>query len=146
MKNKKKILIINGPNLNLTGIREKAQYGTETIEQINKKIIEFANQKKISVEFFQSNHEGGIIDKLEESTPNIDGVVINPGAFTHYSLAIRDAIAGSGLPTIEVHISNIYNREKFRQKSVIAPVCKGQITGFGGNVYLLAIEAMISYF
>ncbi|MBP0979845.1 MAG: type II 3-dehydroquinate dehydratase [Oscillospiraceae bacterium] len=139
----KKILIINGPNLNQTGYREPNQYGVTTIDQINKNIIEFSRQKNICVEIFQSNCEGKIIDKIESTAKEIDGLIINPGAYTHYSFAIRDAIVASRVSTIEVHLSNIYNREEFRQKSVIAPVCKGQITGFGEKSYLLAIYALI---
>ena len=139
----KKILIINGPNLSRVGYREPEYYGSISIDQINKNIIDFAKKRNICVEIFQSNSEGEIIDKIEQSYKNIAGLIINPGAYTHYSFAIRDAIVASNLLTIEVHLSNIYNREEFRQKSVIAPVCKGQITGFGEKSYLLALDALI---
>lgn len=139
----KKILIIHGPNINKVGSREVIYYGEKTIQQVNSEIIKFSNEHRVHIEIFQSNSEGEIIDKIQKSINNVDGIVINPGAYTHYSYAIRDAIEDSNLPTIEVHMSNIYNREKFRRKSVIAPMCKGQISGFGINSYLLAIKALI---
>ena len=138
----KKILVIHGPNLNLLGEREPGIYGNENIESLNAEIIRRANMKNMECEVFQSNHEGEIIDRLHDARKNFDGVIINAGAYTHYSYAIRDAIAGIKIPVIEVHISNINSREEFRSKSVIAPVCRGSICGFGFLSYYLAVEAM----
>ncbi len=135
----KKVLVINGPNLNLLGTREKNIYGTQTLESIAKKVMEEAEKLSLFVDFVQSNHEGEIIDKIQEAKGEFDIIVINPGAFTHYSVAIRDAIKSVEIPTIEIHISNIYAREDFRSISVIAPVCVGQICGFGVNSYIAAI-------
>ena len=137
-----RVLIIHGPNLNLTGKREPEIYGKSTLDDINKMIQDWADKNKVGVEVFQSNHEGEIIDKIHSAVGNADFIVINPGAFTHYSLAIRDAISSVEIPTIEVHLSNIYARESFRFKSVISPVCKGQISGFGPKSYLLALESL----
>lgn len=137
----KRILIINGPNLNLLGVREKSVYGNETLESIGVSLIEEAKSLNIQIELLQSNHEGDIIDKIHDSRGKIDALIINPGAFTHYSIAIRDAIKAVEIPAIEVHISNIYAREEFRSKSVIAPVCTGQISGLGANSYSLALKA-----
>lgn len=142
-----KILIINGPNLNLTGERDAGHYGTETLEVINARISERAAELGVSVEFFQSNCEGEIIDRLHAARKNanggIDAVVINAGAYTHYSYAIRDAISAVKLPTVEVHMSNIHAREAFRHESVLAPVCVGQICGFGWYSYLLGVSAAV---
>lgn len=138
----KKILLIQGPNLNLTGEREKGIYGSDTYESISKEILDFAKSKDIDCEIYQSNHEGAIIDKLHEARLTCNGVIINAGAYTHYSYAIRDAITAIKIPCVEVHMSNIYAREEFRSKSVIAPVCAGHIAGFGKLGYLLAIEAL----
>ncbi|AUG57677.1 MAG TPA: type II 3-dehydroquinate dehydratase [Ruminiclostridium sp.] len=137
----KKILLINGPNLNLLGTREKDIYGTETLEDIARKANAEALKHNMDLTFIQTNHEGEIIDKIHEAKGNIDVIIINPGAYTHYSIAIRDAIKAVEIPTIEIHLSNIYNREEFRKESVIAPVCVGQISGFGSNSYILAINA-----
>ncbi|NIM18656.1 MAG: type II 3-dehydroquinate dehydratase [Candidatus Latescibacteria bacterium] len=141
-----KILVIHGPNLNLLGKREPDIYGSDSLEQINGLIQEHASVKDISIDFYQSNHEGDIIDRIHraasEGPERCDALVINPGAFTHYSIAIRDAIQGTGLPAIEVHLSNLDAREPFRQTSVIAPVCRGRITGLGYRGYLLAIDAL----
>ena len=141
----KKYLIIHGPNLKMLGNRELNYYGTKTLEEINSEIQRQCEKYTIECEFFQSNHEGNIIDKIEISTNLITGIIINPGAFSHYSLAIRDAIQASCKPTIEVHMSNIYNREEFRKQSVIAPVCIGQITGFKEYSYFLAVTALNEY-
>ena len=142
-----KILIINGPNLNLTGERDKGHYGNESLAEINDRIEKESERLGASVEFFQSNHEGEIIDKLHASRKavngGIDAVVINAGAYTHYSYAIRDAIAAIKLPTVEVHMSNIHAREAFRHESVLAPVCIGQICGFGAYSYILGLNAAI---
>lgn len=137
-----KILVIHGPNLNLLGEREPGVYGTDSFDSINKEIIEEANKLGFDCEIYQSNHEGEIIDKLHFARKIFCGVVINAGAYTHYSYAIRDAIAAIKIPCIEVHLSNVDSREEFRSKSVIGSVCKGQISGFGKNSYLLGINAM----
>ncbi|MCL4499095.1 MAG: type II 3-dehydroquinate dehydratase [Actinobacteria bacterium] len=142
----KRVLVIHGPNLNLLGEREATIYGTETLETIDGKIKEAASQHQLEVETFQSNHEGAIVDKLQESRGAFDAVIINPAALSHYSIAIRDAIAATDLPVVEVHLSNIYRREKFRKTSVIAPVVVGQITGFGSDVYILALQAVVQLF
>jgi len=137
-----KILVIHGANLNLLGKREPEIYGNMTLEQINQTLIkEFPN---VEFEFFQSNHEGEIVDKLNSIVDSdFNGVVINPGAFTHYSYAIRDAVLALKIPVVEVHLSNIYAREEFRRHSVIAPVCKGHIAGFGHLSYILGVESIV---
>lgn len=132
-----KILIVNGPNLNLLGKRDKNNYGSFTLKELNDKIEKW--YKNISFDFYQSNIEGKIIDKLQ-TYKNYDGIVINSGAFTHYSIAIRDCLEVIDIPVIEVHLSNVYNREKFREKSVISPVCDGKISGLKSDSYLLAID------
>lgn len=138
-----KVMVINGPNMNLLGKREPAIYGTETLQDLEKYIAREAEELNVEVEFFQSNHEGEIIDVIHKAMDEkIDGIIINAGAFTHYSYAIRDAIKGTGIKTIEVHMSNIHTREEFRTKSVIAPVCIGQITGFGFNSYIAALHLL----
>ena len=138
----KKICLIHGPNINFTGIREKGVYGTLTYDQINEKNREKADELGLEVEIFQSNHEGAIIDKIQECYGKADGIVINPGAYTHYSYAIRDALASVDMPVIEIHMSNIHKREQFRHTSVTVPVCVGQLCGFGWHGYLLALEAI----
>lgn len=138
-----KVLIINGPNLNLLGKRETGIYGMLTLDEINRMVGDEAGRLGLHVEFFQSNHEGEIIDKVHSAIGGFDCIVINPGAYTHYSIAIRDAVAAVKIPTIEVHLSNIHSREEFRHKSVIAPVCVGQIAGFGPVSYVLAVRAAV---
>lgn len=138
----KKILVIHGPNLNLLGEREPGVYGNTSIETLNNNIIERATEQGLECEIFQSNHEGAIIDKLHSARLQFDGVIINAGAYTHYSYAIRDAISAIKIPCIEVHISNVFARDEFRSKSVIAPVCKGSISGLGLNSYYLAVTAL----
>ena len=137
-----KILIINGPNLNMLGIREPGIYGVETLETLCEKIKNKADELNSEVDFFQSNTEGEIINAIHSTLGKYDGAVINPGAFTHYSYAIRDAIASVNIPFIEVHISNVHKREEFRHRSVTAPVCVGQICGLGTNGYLYALEEL----
>lgn len=129
----------------MLGIREPGIYGGESLESINKNIENEAKSLNIETEFKQSNCEGEIIDLIHNSLGNFDGIIINPGAYTHYSIAIRDAIKSVGLPSVEVHLSNIHAREEFRAKSVIAPVCIGQISGFGGYSYILGLKAMANY-
>ena len=138
----KKILVIHGPNLNLLGEREPEIYGNSSIEMLNRNIVDRAKEQGLQCEIFQSNHEGAIIDKLHSARTNFGGIVINAGAYTHYSYAIRDAIEAIKIPCIEVHISNVFARDDFRSKSVIAPVCKGSISGFGFASYYLAIQAL----
>ena len=138
----KKILVLHGPNINLTGIREPDTYGRMTLEDINQYILGRAHQLGLECDIFQSNHEGALIDKIHEALNGYDGIVINAGAYTHYSYAIRDAISSIKKPCVEVHMSNIHAREPFRHESVIAPVCVGQICGFGWRSYLLGVEAV----
>ena len=138
----KKILVINGPNLNLLGEREPAVYGNNSLEKINAKISDSAKSLGFETDFFQSNSEGALIDRLHEARLDCAGVILNAGAYTHYSYAIRDAISAVKIPVIEVHLSNVDSREEFRKTSVIAPVCKGSISGFGEYSYLLALNAL----
>lgn len=137
------ILLINGPNLNMLGTREVGVYGVETLESINKKCLALAKELGVNLDTHQSNSEGEIIDLIHASINTSEGIVMNPGAYTHYSYAIRDAVASVKVPCIEVHMSNVYGREEFRHKSVIAPVAVGQIAGFGANSYLLGIRAVV---
>ncbi|HEY9061232.1 MAG TPA: type II 3-dehydroquinate dehydratase [Pseudobacteroides sp.] len=137
----KKVLILNGPNLNMLGIREKSVYGSETLQDIAQKVSEESQVLGLDFDFMQSNHEGEIIDRIHDARGKYDVIIINPGAYTHYSYAIRDAIKAVELPAIEIHLSNIHGREEFRSKSVIAPVCIGQICGFGSKSYILAMHA-----
>jgi len=140
----KKILIINGPNLNLLGKREPEIYGKLSLVDIENEIKKLADKLKVEVSFFQSNHEGEIVDAIGNAKDNFDGIIINPAAYTHTSVAIRDAIAAVNLPAIEVHISNVYSRENFRHNSFIAPVCIGQIAGLGIDGYLFALKKLSS--
>ena len=138
-----KILVLHGPNLNMLGTREPEIYGKTTLEQINDKLRGLAANLESEVEAFQSNSEGELIDIIQKKGAASDGLIVNLGAYTHYSIALRDAIAGLAKATIEVHISNIYAREPFRHVSVTAPVCRGMITGLGWRGYLLALEALV---
>lgn len=141
----KSILVINGPNLNMLGVREPGIYGEESLQEVERKLTELAEKLGLNVEFFQSNHEGELMDRIHAAYGKADGIVINPGAFTHYSYAIRDAISAVSIPTVEVHLSNIYSRESFRHHSVTAPVTIGQISGFGLNSYELGLLAIHNY-
>lgn len=138
-----KILVLHGPNLNLLGVREPDIYGRVGMDEIDKELAVRAKDLGVELRCLQSNHEGVLIDAIHEAMAWADGILINPGAFTHTSLALRDAIASIGIPTVEVHLSNIYAREDFRRRSVIAGVCVGQISGFGANSYYLGLAAMI---
>jgi 3-dehydroquinate dehydratase-2 len=139
----KKILVIHGPNLDLLGQREPAIYGQVTLAKINSALKKIAHNRKVALTIRQSNHEGRIIDFITKGKNTYAGLLINPAAYTHTSVAIRDAIAASNIPTIEVHLSNIYSREEFRQKSLISPVAKAVILGFGPKSYTLGLEALI---
>jgi 3-dehydroquinate dehydratase-2 len=138
-----KVLYLNGPNLNLLGQREPDVYGHETLADIEAKVRERASNLGVEVDFRQSNLEGELVDWIQQAKGKSDVIILNAAAYTHTSIALRDAIAAVGIPTIEIHLSNIHAREKFRQKSLIAPVCLGQITGFGKKSYLLALEAAV---
>ncbi len=137
-----RVLVLNGPNLNLLGEREPHLYGSLTLEEIVEQIRQHAATRQIEIEHLQSNHEGTLIDALHQARGRIHGVILNAGALTHTSYALRDAIAALQIPTVEVHLTNIYAREEFRRHSVIAPVCVGQISGFGSLSYLLAVDAL----
>ena len=136
-----KLLILNGVNLNLTGKREKNVYGGETLDEINAELVSYANKRGHSVECFQSNFEGELVERIHKAEGVYDGIILNAGAFTHYSYALRDAIAAVTVPVVEVHMSNVYAREEFRKKSVLTEVCRGEILGFGKNSYILALES-----
>ena len=141
----KKILVINGPNLNLLGSREPEQYGAVTLAEIEGHIRDKSGSVGVEVDFFQSNHEGAIVDHLQASAPSAAGVIINAGALTHYGLSIRDALVDARLPIVEVHLSNIHARERFRRRSVVAPVALGQIAGLGWRGYLYALEYLAAH-
>ena len=140
-----KILVINGVNLNLLGVREPEKYGSKTLKDLEKSLYAYSFELGVDLELFQSNFEGEIVEKLHSALNNFDGIVINAGAYTHTSVAIRDALAGINLPTIEIHLTNIYKREEFRHHSFIAPVCLGQISGLGFDGYKFAISALKNY-
>ena len=137
----KKILVIHGPNLNLLGKRETDIYGKVTLEEMNKKLMELVGELGVLVDVYQSNSEGELVTEIQNSMGNYDALVINPGAYTHTSIALRDAVAGTGISTVEVHLSNIYQREDFRKKSMLADVVVGQIAGFGIDSYMLGLRA-----
>ncbi len=139
----KKVLVLHGPNLNLLGVRENAIYGSTSLEEINRQLQEAGIEQNIEVRTLQSNSEGELIDALHEARTWADGVIFNPGGYTHTSVALRDAVAAIPLPVIEVHLSNISSRESFRHTSLIAPVCIGQISGFGWQSYLVALHALV---
>lgn len=137
-----KILVLHGPNLNLLGLREPDIYGTDTYDDMNRKLEAYAKHVGVQVQITQSNHEGVLIDAIQDAVNWADGIIINPGAYTHYSHAIADAIRGVRLPAVEVHLTNIHAREEFRRHSVVAPAAVGQIAGFGTASYLLALDAI----
>jgi len=139
-----KILILHGPNLNLLGLREPEIYGRTTLAEIDAQLTELADQEGVEVTIMQSNHEGDLIDAIGKARQWADGILINPAGYTHTAVAIRDAVAAVGLPAVEVHLSNIFAREKFRSRSMIAPVATGQICGFGADSYLLGLRALLS--
>lgn len=141
----RKMLLLNGPNLNLLGKRETRVYGTETLETITAELSSYATKKGIELTAFQSNSEGALIDAIHEAAQWAEGIIINAGAYSHTSIALRDALAGVDLPAVEVHLSNIYAREEFRHKSLLAPVCIGVIAGFGRWSYFLGVDALLEY-
>lgn len=140
-----KILVINGVNMNMLGFRETEKYGTMTLKDLEKDLYAFSFELGIDLETYQSNIEGKIVEKIHSAKDGIDGIIINAGAYTHTSIAIRDAISAVNIPTIEVHMTNIYKREEFRHYSYLAPVCIGQISGFGANSYKLGLKAVVDY-
>lgn len=138
-----KFLVLHGPNLNLLGSREPDVYGTTTLEEIDALVAKTASERGHEIESFQSNHEGELIDKLQGAAGSVAGVILNPGGFTHTSVALRDAVQAVDVPVVEVHLSNIYARESFRQHSLLSGVCAGVISGFGAHSYLLGLEALV---
>ena len=140
-----RILVINGVNMNMLGLRETEKYGTMTLKDLEKDLYAFSFEIGIDIETFQSNFEGEIVEKIHNAKDNLDGIVINAGAYTHTSVAIRDALSSVNVPAVEVHITNIYKREEFRHHSYLAPVCIGQISGFGLNSYKLGLKAVVDY-
>jgi 3-dehydroquinate dehydratase-2 len=138
-----KILILHGPNLNLLGTREPEVYGSLSLDDINNKLVELGKQLNVEVKCVQSNHEGALIDALHEARTSMDGVVFNPGGYTHTSIALRDAISAIKIPVIEVHLSNVYAREEFRHVSMISAVCKGKVVGLGWRSYTLGLRALV---
>lgn len=140
-----KILVINGVNMNMLGFRETEKYGPMTLKDLEKDLYAFSFELGIDLETYQSNIEGKIVEKIHSAKDGVDGIIINAGAYTHTSIAIRDAISAVNIPTIEVHMTNIYKREEFRHHSYLAPVCIGQISGFGANSYKLGLKAIIDY-
>ena len=140
-----KILVINGVNMNMLGVREPDVYGSKTLKDVEKELHDFSKQINVEIETYQSNIEGEIVEKIQSSLNTFDGIVINPAAYTHTSIAIRDAISAVNIPTVEIHMTNINSREDFRQKSLIVPVCIAQISGFGTESYKLGLQGLVSY-
>ena len=140
-----KILILNGPNLNMLGKREQSYYGVKTLDDIAELVAERARRLDVDAEFYQSNHEGALVDYLQRLTPDVAGIIINAGALTHYGLSLRDALIDARLPVVEVHLSNIHAREDFRRRSVIADIAQGQIAGLGWQGYLFALEYLTTH-
>ncbi len=140
-----KILVINGVNMNMLGFREPEKYGSMTLKDLEKELYAYSFELGVDIETFQSNHEGEIVEKIQQAKDNSDAIIINAGAYTHTSIAIRDAIASITVPVIEIHMTNIYKREEFRHNSYLAPVCIGQISGFGINSYKLALKAAVDF-
>ena len=145
MRKSMRILIINGVNLNMLGFREPEQYGSTTLKELEKELHAFSFGLGIDIETFQSNMEGAIVERIQQAREHFDGIIINAGAYTHTSIAIRDAIITADMPVVEIHMSNIYRRENFRHESVIAPVCIGQIAGFKADSYKLGLKALVNY-
>lgn len=142
MAEQKRLLVLLGPNLNMVGVREKGIYGTESAKSIEEDIYAQAEKRGWTCEVFQSNYEGALVERIQQAIDTFDGIILNAGALTHYSYAVRDAIASIRVPVVEVHMSNIYAREEFRHKSVLSAVCVGQIAGFGKTGYFLAMDAL----
>jgi 3-dehydroquinate dehydratase-2 len=140
-----KILVLNGPNLNLLGVRDAKHYGTVTLERVNKALSATAKKRKATLSFFQSNHEGDLVDFIQKNREKVDGILINAGALTHYGYSLRDAITDSKLPTVEVHLSNVYAREAFRKTDVLSDIVVGGIFGFKQDSYIQGLEALISH-
>ena len=137
------ILVLNGVNLNMTGRRERGVYGVQTLREINERIAAYAAERGVEVKFFQNNNEGELCTAIQSAQGRYDGIILNAGAFTHYSYAIRGAIAAVTVPVVEVHMSNVHAREEFRRNSVLTPVCRGEILGFGADSYILALESFL---
>lgn len=144
--NRPHVLVINGPNLNLLGVREQDFYGTQSLEDINRELTTLAQKEGLEITFYQSNHEGDLVDRIQETMGNTDAIIINAGALTHYSIALLDALKAVEIPFLEVHLTNIYAREEFRHKSLLSPIARGGIFGLGAYGYSLALQAVNQWF